>query len=202
MFVRQCAIALILLAACFATSATAQKSLTEQGFDLYQEGKYEEAAKILEQAVKENPKDRIAHVFLGGSYHYIKRRSEASRALRRGSSIRSSKDADVDSPDREKYRITARSQASLTPEIRERYEDGRARVAVELRQDGTIGFALVISSTVPEWETKVIEAARSMTFIPESRNGVAVTTIVFIDYTFSIMDKRITRVEHGSVNRI
>lgn len=83
-------------------------------------------------------------------------------------------------------RIISKPQARYTDQARSRGVQGAIRVAALLGADSKVHHVLIIKGLDPGLDRNAVAAARSIVFSPKLVNGIPVSTVVTIDYTFSI----------------
>ena len=158
------------------TNAWGQQSDRDRGIDLYREGKFTEAISALESAVGTNENDRIAWIFLGGSYIHADDEKKAMSAFTRSYEVK----PPIAPPltyDRS-IKVIEKPQPRYTRAARESMSAGKIRVAVEFRSDGTIGFIFPIVSKMNDLVAPSIEAAKGIRFEPALKDGKPVTVIM------------------------
>lgn len=173
---------------CFAFSAMsmavfAQQSERQMGFDSYQAGDYAKAAEHYKNAVAEDKKDKAAWLYLGASYVHLKSNKEARRAFSNWNKIKK-QPSDGEPFTSEELKITKTSHARLNQEVRKNYPSGDAKVLVEFKSDGTIGFVHIFMNTAPGWEPELIDASRAVGFVPAAKDGVPVTVIRMMEFKY------------------
>src|SRR5215203_1561372 len=68
--------------------ASAQQTDRDRGIELYREGKFQDAAKVLETAVTVEPNDPSAWRFLGGAYVHMDKAGKAVNAFAKSSRVK------------------------------------------------------------------------------------------------------------------
>ena len=169
--------------------ALAQRSDRDLGIDLYREGKFAEAIESLEKSVAADKTDRAAWIYLGGAYVHTGNKEKAADAFE---SARVRPNAPQPKFDRS-VRVIRNPKARLPGgDARLKLQDGRVRVAVEYRADGTIGFVFPLRTKATELVEPSVEAAKGIQFEPAMRDGKPVTVINFSEYDFSFGNPRKT----------
>lgn len=83
-------------------------------------------------------------------------------------------------------RIIKKPQAVYSARAREAGVSGTVRLAVLLKADGTVGTIIKLWGPGYGLDEQSIAAARQIKFSPKMKNGVPVSTVVTIEYGFSI----------------
>lgn len=84
------------------------------------------------------------------------------------------------------YRITIKPRALYTDEAREKNVQGTIRLMVGLGADKTVKHIMIIKSLGFGLDENAIHAARQIQFEPAIRNRNPVSTVVTIEYSFSM----------------
>ena len=165
-----------------ATSVAGQQSERERGIELYREGKFSEAIELLEKSVAANENDRSAWLYLGGAYVHTGRPDAAMKAFRR------KPDTKLMVPPTtfdKTAKVISNPQARYSQEARRKRSSSTVRIAIELRADGTIGFVFPLETGLDDSLLRpAVEAAKGIRFEPAIKNGVPVTAINFVEYSF------------------
>jgi TonB family protein len=94
---------------------------------------------------------------------------------------------DLDSdPTVKPMRIIQKPHPSYTSSARAAGVEGTSTLIVEFRADGTIGHVIVAYPLEDSLDRAVLVAARGIRFEPKMRNGVPVSSVRRIEYTFEI----------------
>lgn len=161
----------------FSFTALAQESNgRDKGIELYRQGEYEKAIEMLQNRVKIEEKDRVAWLYLGGSYVKLKKDDEAVKAFRKTNVIYKENSPVYD----KKLKIISKPRPAFAQGA-----SGKVMIAVEYGADGKIGFAFPFRETSDELTKKAINAAKAVRFEPAVKDGKAVTIISVIEYDFS-----------------
>jgi len=84
-------------------------------------------------------------------------------------------------------KVTHKPRPSYTEEARKRARTGSVKIVVEFLADGTLGFVFPLETAMDEGLLgSAIEAAKGMRFEPAVKNGIAVTEINYVGYSFSM----------------
>jgi TonB family protein len=83
-------------------------------------------------------------------------------------------------------KITARPKAQYTEEARTREVQGIVRLKVVLLADGQVGEVTPLSRLPFGLTEQAIEAAKQIKFEPRKINGIAQTSVVTLEYSFTI----------------
>lgn len=83
-------------------------------------------------------------------------------------------------------RVISKPQPRYTDAAREAGEHGTVRLNVTLLANGSVGDVTVVTPLKYGLTEQAIEAARKIVFLPKRVNGMPVSSIVTIDYPFSI----------------
>lgn len=157
-------------------------SVTESGIELYRAGNFQQAIEVLLGATEARKGDKLAWVYLGGSYLQIGNEKEAMRAFRKSNLDYTDSLGSFDRP----LKTLRKPHPRYTHSARRNKVTGVVRVAVEFKADGSIGFVFPFDK-LPEGLTESsITAANSIAFEPAVKNGKPVDTISVITYTFAI----------------
>jgi hypothetical protein len=179
--VRQNVFPFLLLGIVLASSAFAQ-STRDEGIELYQAAKYQQAVDVLQEVVKGDEKDRVARMFLGAGLVHIGNSGGAVKEFWKGNLTVKDLSPIYDSG----AEITLKPRPSYTNGARMNFVQGRVRLAVEFLSDGTIGFVVPIM-TLPDGLTENCRyVAKRIKFDPAQKDGKPVTTVGIVEYTFSI----------------
>ena len=174
-------IALIFLSA---VSIFAQ-SETEKGVELYRNGDYDSAIKILENVVKNDVKDRKAWLYLGLSFGKKRKDKEASKAFRKWDSIKIKSVAGIPDDSIEEIKILSKPRVSSTEESRRNKTEGKVRLLVEFMANEKIGLIFPLQ-TLPDGLTEnCISAAKEIKFKPAQKDGKPIPVVRIIDYQFT-----------------
>lgn len=166
-----------------ATVVAAQTDATAEGIALYRAGNFEKAVEVLQARVQAEPKDRVAWLYLGGSYVHLDKQNEAQKAFGKTNFVQKTGSAmTYDKP----LKITYKPRVRYSEQARRNMSSGNVRVMVECRADGTIGFVIPVRGMMPDLEYLAVEAARSIRFEPAVQNGQPVTVITTIEYGFYV----------------
>lgn len=158
------------------------QSSAEAGIEAYRNSKYDEATKILQSVTVTDKKDGLAWAYLGASLFKAGRAKDAVVALRKGKAKVEALVPGDDSP----VSNFSKPRPYYTDMARQNLTTGVVRLAIELGQDGKVGFILPLE-TLPDGLTEQsIAAARSITFKPAVKNGALVSTVAIVEYTFEI----------------
>ncbi|MDI1242149.1 MAG: energy transducer TonB [bacterium] len=162
-----------------ATVASAQTEERDRGIDLYQAGKFDDAVVVLEKVVAANPdKNKVAWTYLGGAFMNLGRRAEAIEAF--GKPVGGPPGQTVE----KSIKIIRKEPARYTEKARSNKIEGTVFVVVELKADGKIGFVVPIKELPDGLTDNVIASAKSIKFSPAVRNGIPVTQIRMLSYSF------------------
>ena len=82
--------------------------------------------------------------------------------------------------------ILSKPTPNYTAEARKKRVEGTVVLRVVLRADGSIGTVSVVSGLPNGLSERAIAAARSIKFEPAQKNGVAVSTVVQLEYNFRL----------------
>jgi TonB family protein len=82
--------------------------------------------------------------------------------------------------------ILSKPTPNYTAEARKKRVEGTVVLRVVLRADGSIGTVSVVSGLPNGLSERAIAAARSIKFEPAQKNGVAVSTVVQLEYNFHL----------------
>jgi TonB family protein len=83
--------------------------------------------------------------------------------------------------------ILSQPRPSYTQEARKKRVEGTVVLEVVLRADGSIGTVSVVSGLPNGLSEQAIAAARNVKFVPAQKNGVAVSTVVQLEYNFRLI---------------
>ena len=83
-------------------------------------------------------------------------------------------------------RITAKPKAGYTDDARANNVEGAVRLKVTLLANGQVGSITVVDGLPDGLTEQAIAAARRLKFEPATKDGVAVSKIITIDYSFTI----------------
>lgn len=163
----------------FLSPATAQTEERDRGIELYQAGKFDEAVAVLEKVVAAEPdKNKVAWTYLGGALINLGRRAEAIEAF--GKPVGGPPGQTVE----KSIKIIRKEPARYTEKARSNRVEGTIFVVVELKADGKIGFVVPIKELPDGLTDNAVASARSIKFSPAVRNGVPVTQIRMLSYSF------------------
>jgi tetratricopeptide (TPR) repeat protein len=154
----------------------------DKGIELYRLGKYSEAAEVLERSVKANEADRSAWVYLGAAYVHLDKKGKAKDAMSKAVSI---KPGASQSSFEEPAKVTLKPRPNFfnsghTPGI----SSGVVELAVELKADGTVGFAFPFKTSIGMFAGPAVDAAKQIRFEPAVLAGKPVTVINFVTYEY------------------
>lgn len=178
------AVRLYLFILCLAFGVQGQDSDRELGFASYQTGDYAAAVEHFKKAVADDANDSGSWLYLGFANLHLKKGKEASRAFEAQRKSRPSDPSALKFTD-ENFRITKKPQPKGNDELRQKYNEARAKVHVELRSDGTIGMVYIVQNSAIEWERELRNAVRGIRFDPAKKNGVPVTTIAAFEFSWT-----------------
>ena len=82
--------------------------------------------------------------------------------------------------------ILSKPQPSYTEEARKNQVVGTVVLRVVFGADGSIGTVGVVSGLPNGLSERAIAAARSIKFVPAQKNGVAVSTVMQLEYNFNL----------------
>lgn len=171
----------ILTTAVLVGSTLAQSSQRDQGIEQYRAGNFDKAIELLTSTVESDPKDRIAWVYLGASYVHTRQPEQAQKAFARTNIVQKENLPVYD----KQVKITHKPHARYTDEARRNGSSGTIKIAVELRSDGEIGFVFPLENSIKDLEPSVVGAAKGIRFQPAIQNGVPVTVVLMLEYSFS-----------------
>ena len=83
-------------------------------------------------------------------------------------------------------RITSKPQAVYTEEARTNEVQGSVRLKVTLLASGTVGSISVVNELPDGLTGQAVAAARKLQFVPATVDGVPVSKVITIDYSFTI----------------
>ena len=86
----------------------------------------------------------------------------------------------------QKYRIISKPRANYTDAARQNNVQGTVTLKVTLLASGQVGSVTPVTNLPYGLTEKAIAAAKSITFEPSKKNGVATTTVATIQYSFTI----------------
>lgn len=165
----------------FALMVAAQ-SKRDEGIELYQAAKYQQAADVLQEVVKNDEKDRLARMFLGAALQRTGKSSGAVKEFRKGNlafrELSKSFDSGVE--------ITSKPRPSYTNDARLNSVQGTVRIAVEFLSDGTLGFVVPVQGLPDGLTQNCWAVAKMIKFNPAQKNGKPVTTVGIVEYSFTI----------------
>ena len=176
-------ILILVLSLLFVSSIPAQTN-RDEGIKLYEQGEYEKAIQILQAITQTDKNDRLAWVYLGASYVKLKRDNEAAKAFRKADGIRQKTPAPENVNN--EFKITHKPRVAYTETARRNQTQGTIKLVVEFGADGKIGFVFPFRELPDGLTENAIEAARSIKFKSAMKDGRAVTSIKFIEYSFSV----------------
>jgi len=154
----------------------------DQGIALYYSNDFDGAVSALQTAVKTDPNDRDAWFYLGMSLARVKNTKEAVKALRKGDKISAPTSPLYD----KEVEITQKPRPSYTDEARMNMTQGKVKLAVEFGADKKIK-AIVPVEPLPNGLTQnAVKAAKDIKFEPALKNGVPVSSIKIVEYSFKI----------------
>ncbi len=162
-------------------SAYSQQNYRQMGFDAYQAGDYRKAVEYLAKAVEENEGDKSAWLYLGASYVNLGKTSDARRTFNHWRKVKAMPGDNEPLTD-EPLKITRNSAPTINEELRRSAIRPQARLLVEFKSDGKVGFVFILGNTTPEWERDVIDAAKRFRFEPAAKNGVPVTIVRLVEF--------------------
>jgi tetratricopeptide (TPR) repeat protein len=167
-----------------AVTSLGQQSDRDRGIALYRQGKFAEAAEVLAKSVETNANDRAAWKWLGAAYVRAGKPDLAIKAF----TTQTDYAVRVSPPKYDKsVKVTHKPRALYTEEARQRASTGSVKIVVEFRADGTLGFVFPLETTMDEsLLVSAIEAAKGIRFEPAVKNGIAVTEINYVGYSFSM----------------
>jgi tetratricopeptide (TPR) repeat protein len=172
---------LFVLSSMFSLTALGQAD-RDNGIHLYAQGKYVESAAVLKTVIDSDKKDRLAWMFLGASLLRADEKKEALAAFKKGNL--NMKDS-VDFYEKQ-LEIKYKPRATYTHLARQNLTTGAVKIAVEFLANGSIGFVYPVEQLPDGLTQNCIQAAHAIKFKPAEKNGIAVTTIRMVEYTFEI----------------
>ena len=166
-------------------SAAAQSqsaTTTDSGIESYRTGDYKVAIEFLKNAVAARKNDKYAWAYLGASYLHLGEEKAATRAFAKSNLSFRDKPELLDAP----VKKLQSPQPTFTGSQQQNALGAEVKVAVEYKADGTIGFAFAFQALPDERTANCVRAARSIRFRPAVKNGVPVTTVNVVTYSFNI----------------
>ncbi|MEP6788674.1 MAG: tetratricopeptide repeat protein [Acidobacteriota bacterium] len=161
--------------------AAGQQSKRDEGIDLYREGKFADAVRSLDEAVKADKGDRQAWLYLGAAYEHIGKHGDAQKALWNSRIIQKTNLPKYD----KQAKITSKAQ----PDFRSsgNIPPGKMTfvVAVELGSDGKVGVVIPFQAPPHDYDGVVIDAAKKIVFEPAVKAGKPVSVIQVLEYQFN-----------------
>lgn len=172
-----------LLIFAFSFSARAQaENERGRGVELYRQGEYAKAVELLQAHLGTEDKDRIAWLYLGGSFVKLKKDDEAAKAFRKTTGVYKKNPPVYDKP----LKIISKKPPAYTEAARSNLTAGTIKVAVEYKADGTIGFVFPITNLPDGLTESAVRAAEAIRFEPAVQSGKTVTVISTVEYSFMI----------------
>jgi hypothetical protein len=156
----------------------------EEGMDLYRQGKYDQATAVLETVLTKDRSDQVAWVYLGACFWKSGNKHDALIAFSKG---KPSSKTDEFPGYEKRVEITAKPRADFPHS--ENLQSGAtkiARVAIELRSDGHVGFIVPIQERPDGFYQNAAAAAKRIKFNPAQKDGKPVTTVIIVEYSYSV----------------
>lgn len=170
---------IIVLIFVFTLSSFAQTE-RDKGIEFYQQGKYERAIEVLQNALKEDETDGDAWKYLGMAYARIGKNGEAISALEKCQVIACKKSIFInDNYYDKKLMLITKPHPIYSAEGRG--IKGIVRVVVDFGADGN-KFVFPLDQLPGGLTESSVNAARNIEFEPAVKNGKPVSVIRFIFY--------------------
>lgn len=172
----------LILILALSPSISFTQTLREKGIELFRLNNYAQAIVVLEEFLTEGVTDQQAATYLGASYVKLGNTKKAVEVFR---SIPIIKPGSEDLIYDKKIRFRKIPPAKHGSDVILTEGSGKARLAVEFRHDGQIGFAFPFSVSSDKLIPGATRAAQSIKFEPAVSNGKPVTVVLIVDYDFS-----------------
>lgn len=164
-------------------AAAAQVGDRDRGIELYREGRYADAARLLEEAAQADPRDRESWLYLGAAHVHSGDDKLARKAFRKTDSRQREDVLGYDSL----LKITSKPRPAYPRGVHSSQGSAKVTLVVEFLSSGKVGFIRSLVSGGPqEFERESITAAHQVRFTPAVKGGKPVTVIQFIEYSFWI----------------
>lgn len=170
---------LVMIFTACVVSSTAQSKL-EEGIEFYRSGDFASAAARLREATNDKSVDKIAWSYLGAALLKSDNSKDAVSAFLKAPVRRS-----LGSGNDKQSSIVNRRRPSYTNMARMNGTSGVVQLAIEFRSDNKIGFVSVFRSLPDGLTEEAITAAQAIKFRPAVSNGMPVTTVEILEYSFS-----------------
>jgi len=165
----------------FVGAASAQSGDRDRGIELYRDGKFADAAGLLEQAVQANPKDREAWLYLGGTYVHSGNDKLARKAFSKTDKRPREDLVGYDSL----LKITHKPRPSYPRGVHPSQGSAKVTLAIEFLSSGKIGFIRSLDhGGQQDFERESKAAAYQIRFSPAIKGGKPITVIQFVEYSF------------------
>jgi TonB family protein len=163
------------------------QSETEKGVELYRDGDFEGAIKVLENVVKTNGKDRKAWTYLGASFVNEKKNNEALNSFIKAEEISLKNLSEKELIDYDDgLRIISKPRANYTDLARGKNTEGKVKVAVEFNKNGEAKWIFTIQALPNGLTEETIAAIRKIKFEPAQKDGKPVSVIKILIYGFTL----------------
>ena len=155
----------------------------DRGIDLFRQGDYAESIKMLEELESQGTADYPTSVYLGAAYVKSGEFKKATSTFIRAQ--RSNKKPVSPMKYEKSVEITNRPRASFSAAATGNDSSGIIRLAVELKEDGSVGFIIPYETSSPTLVDDAVKTAKKIRFKPAILHGKAVTSVLLFEYTFS-----------------
>jgi tetratricopeptide (TPR) repeat protein len=168
---------------CALVSFAQNQSYRDTGIEYYRAGSFDKAANALEAAVAANKKDLFAWVYLGASLLRSGKPDLALKAFRKG---QNSSHLKMEGDDK-RIEILSKPHPDFPDGASLLMDNVRTvRVAVEFLADGKLGFIAPLEERTDGFTRSSINAAQRIKFNPAWKGGKPVTTVLIVEYSFSV----------------
>lgn len=175
---------LVALGICFLTFFGTNSAQTdgEKAIEMYRSGDYQTAITLLEDLHKSGKADRSSAMYLGAAYVQVGEKNKASAVFKNLPKTSSLTSIAYD----KEVKFTKRPIAKFSEYVAENERTGFIRLAIELKNDGSVGFVFPFMGTSKNFIKPGVDAAKAIKFKPAELNGRAVTVVIMMDYKYNM----------------
>lgn len=172
----------LILTIAFSTGIIAQSD-RDKGVELFRLGDYSKAIDVLETIRSTGKADYYTATYLGAAYVKTGREDLAREVFVKATTYGpAGKPFDGET----KAVLKKKPMAKFDSSVKISEGSGHVKVAVEFKQDSTVGFIFPFYTTSEKLIKGAVEAASKIRFEPAVKDGKPVTVVLVIEYSFQI----------------